>query len=48
MAAARCELLAARYPQYRASPPAGPVIRIQVDALDRLGRAAGLNPQGMP
>jgi PPOX class probable F420-dependent enzyme len=23
-------LLAARYPQYRASPPAGPVIRIQV------------------
>jgi PPOX class probable F420-dependent enzyme len=25
------ELLAARYPQYRASPPAGPLIRIQVE-----------------
>ncbi len=25
------ELLAARYPQYRASPPAGPLIRIQAE-----------------
>ena len=25
------ELLAARYPQYRADPPAGPLIRIQVE-----------------
>jgi PPOX class probable F420-dependent enzyme len=25
------ELLAARYPQYRASPPAGPMIRIQAE-----------------
>ncbi len=25
------EMLAARYPQYRADPPAGPVIRIRVE-----------------
>ena len=29
--AAPLELLAARYPRYRADPPAGPLIRIQVD-----------------
>jgi PPOX class probable F420-dependent enzyme len=44
-------LLAARYPQYRGDPPAGPVIAISVDrwagwAASEPGLATGWRPQG--
>jgi hypothetical protein len=34
-------LLAARYPQYRASPPGGPVIRVQVGRWTGWAASAG-------
>jgi PPOX class probable F420-dependent enzyme len=34
-------LLAARYPQYRASPPGGPVIRVQVERWTGWAASAG-------
>ena len=40
------ELLAARYPQYRAKPPAGPVIAIAVGRWT--GWAAGAGPYAVP
>ena len=35
------ELLAARYPQYRAAPPGGPVIRVQVERWTGWAASAG-------
>jgi PPOX class probable F420-dependent enzyme len=39
--AAPLALLARRYPPYRASPPAGPVIRIQVERWTGWAASAG-------
>jgi len=39
--AAALALLAARYPQYQAAPPGGPVIRVQVERWTGWAAAAG-------
>ena len=39
--AAALALLARRYPQYRASPPGGPVIRVQVERWTERAASAG-------